>query len=294
MKYIRAIIKSARPIQWTKNIFVFAGLIFSREFTNVDKILISLETFGMFCLLASGIYIFNDIIDLPQDRVHPQKRNRPLASGELPVVLAWVFSVLMAFCGVFWAFSINNAVGVVGVSYLFFQVLYTLFLKHLVIVDILVVSSGFLLRAASGTFAVGVDISQWLILCTSFLALFLVTAKRRQELYRIECEGAEVSRPVMLQYSLSFIDELLVVEAGATITAYALYVFSPDTAIRSGTRFLGLTLPFVIYGIFRYVYLVKVLGKGEAPERIVITDLPLVADFVMWVITVVVLLYFRP
>lgn len=294
MRYIRAIIKSARPIQWTKNVFVFAGLIFAREFTDINKILLSVETFGMFCLLASGIYILNDIFDLPQDRIHPIKCNRPLAKGEFPIWLAWISSVSMIIGGVLWAFSINEAVGIVAVAYSILQLSYTVSLKHFVILDILIVASGFLLRAASGTFSVGANISEWLVLCTSLLSLFLVTAKRRQELYRIENEDAQVSRPVMLKYSIPFIDELLVLEAGATITAYALYAFSPDTATRSGTRFLGLTLPFVVYGIFRYIYLIKVLGKGESPERIVITDLPLVINFILWIATVVVILYFRP
>ncbi len=292
MKYLKAIIKSARPVQWIKNFFVFAGLVFSQEFFNPRNIYLSVEAFFVFCLLASGIYIFNDIVDLPRDRLHPTKRFRPLPAGEVPVWFAGVFSVIFIAAGLVWAFSVDFGLGIIGSVYIVLQILYSVLLKHLVIVDILVVASGFLLRAAAGAVVLGVVVSSWLLLCTSLLALFLVTAKRRQELARVKSNNSPTTRDVLAKYSLSFLDELLSIEVAATITSYSLYVFAPETAARFGTPYMGLSLPFVLYGLFRYLYLVKVVGKGESPERIVVSDAPFVINLLLWVATVFVIIYF--
>ena len=291
-KYISAIIRSARPVQWIKNSFVFAGLVFSQEFFNVQKIKLSLGAFAVFCLLASGIYIFNDIVDLPRDRLHPTKRFRPLPAGEIPVWFAAIFSAAFVIIGLVWGFHINTNLGIIGAVYIGLQILYSLFLKNLVIVDILVVASGFLLRAAAGTVVLNVVISSWLLLCTSLLALFLVTAKRRQELARIKDNNSPFTRKVLGKYSVRFLDELLNIEVAATITSYSLYVFAPETAQRFGTPYMWLSLPFVLYGLFRYLYLVKVAGKGESPEKIVVTDAPFIINLLLWVACVIIIIYF--
>jgi len=292
MRYLTAIVKSMRPVQWIKNFFVFAGLIFSQEFFDLHKVLLSFAAFAIFCLLASGVYIFNDIIDLSADRQHPTKKFRPLPSGQIPVWLASIFAVLFVGAGLIWAFSLDSRLGIVGATYILLQILYSFTLKKLVIVDILVVASGFLLRAAAGAIVINVVISSWLLLCTSLLALFLVTAKRRQELARIISKNSNFTRYVLKSYSLPFLDELITIEVSATITSYSLYVFSPDTASRFHTHYLGLSLPFVLYGLFRYLYLVKVLNKGESPEKIVISDPPFIINLLLWVFSIIIIIYF--
>jgi len=258
----------------------------------LDKLLLSIAAFGVFCLLASGTYIFNYIIDLATDRAHPTKKNRPLPSGELPVWIAAIASVLFIGSGIYWAFSLSAGLGFVGLIYIVLQILYSFLLKRLVIVDILVVASGFLLRAAAGAVVLGVVVSSWLLLCTSLLALFMVTAKRRQELLRVSSNQTAFSRNVLKRYTLPFLDELLVIETAATITTYSLYVFSPETAQRFGTAYLGLSLPFVIYGIFRYLYLVKVTGKGESPEKLVVSDPPFIINLLLWTLSILFIIYF--
>ncbi len=281
-----------RPTQWVKNLFVFAGLIFSQEFLNLQKFLTSTAAFGVFCLIASGIYIFNDIVDLPHDKIHPSKKNRPIPSGRLPIWLAGTVSVLLVCIGLVLSFKIDVKLGFVTGIYVILQILYTLILKKLVIVDILVVASGFLLRAAAGAVVLSVEISSWLLLCTSLLALFLVTAKRRQEVLINKVDNSVPTRPVLESYNISFLDELLAIEAGATLTAYSLYVFAPETAQKFGTPFLGLSLPFVIYGIFRYLYLVKVGGCGESPEKIVLSDAPFLINLLLWMLVIIIIIYF--
>ena len=292
MRVIFGILRSMRPLQWVKNLFVFAGLIFSQEFLNLHKLLLSLSAFGVFCLLASGVYIFNDIIDLPRDRLHPTKRNRPLPSGIVPIWLAALLSPALIVAGIVWAFHLHRGLALVGIIYIALQVLYTLVLKRLVIVDILVVASGFLLRAAAGAVVLDVAISSWLLLCTSLLALFMVTAKRRQELFRLKSEMSETTRDVLLEYNLPFLDEMLTIQAYGAVISYAIYVFDPGTTERFGTPYLGVSLPFVIYGILRYLYLVKVRGSGEAPEKLVISDPIFLINLLLWVATVIVIIYF--
>ncbi len=281
-----------RPLQWVKNLFVFAGLIFSQEFLNIEKLLLSLAAFCVFCLLASGVYMFNDIFDLPKDRLHPTKRNRPLPRGDVPVWLAAVMSVLLISMGILWAFRLHIGLAAIGMAYIVLQILYTLLLKRLVIVDIIVIASGFLLRAAAGAVVLDVAISSWLLLCTSLLALFMVTAKRRQELVRINPEEG-TTRDVLNEYNLPFLDEMLTIQAYGAIISYAIYVFDPGTAQRFGTPYMGLSLPFVIYGILRYLYLVKVKGRGEAPEKIVLSDAVFLINLLLWVTTIITIIYFR-
>jgi len=290
-QYLKAILRSMRPIQWTKNVFVFAGLIFSQEFLNPQKFLTSLSAFGAFCILSSGVYMLNDIADLPFDRLHPQKRKRPLPSGQLPLWLAWVSMVILIAVGLIWSYTLGRGMFLIALSYFILQLLYSVWLKHMVIVDILVIALGFLLRAAAGAVVLSVVISNWLILCTSLLALFMVTAKRRQELWRITSENQHLSRTVMKFYDINFLDQLLTIEAAATLTAYSLYVFSPTTIKNFGTPYLGFSLPFVIYGIFRYFYLVHIDGKGEEPEKLVLSDTPFIINLLLWVATVLTVIY---
>jgi len=292
MRTIVAIIKSMRPLQWVKNLFVFAGLIFAQEFLDIHKLLLSCAAFAAFCLLASGVYLFNDIIDLPHDKVHPRKRERPLPAGELPVWLAALCSFVFIAVGLAWALHLHEGLAIVGMIYIFLQLLYTFILKRLVIVDIIVVASGFLLRAIAGAVVLDVAISSWLLLCTSLLALFMVTAKRRQELIRVIEQGVAPSRDVICQYPQAFLDELLTIEAYGAMLSYAIYVFDPGTAERFGTPYLGVSLPFVLYGILRYLYLVKVGGRGESPERLVVSDPIFLINLLLWVASIIIIIYF--
>ena len=291
MRILSAILKSMRPLQWVKNLFLFAGLIFSQEFLNPQKFFLSILAFCVFCLLASGIYILNDIVDLPQDKLHPTKRKRPLPSGELPLWLAAFVSGFLITIGLVFAFDLNTGFGIVGGIYIILQLLYSYWLKRLVIVDIIVVASGFLLRAIAGAVILEVAISSWLLLCTSLLALFMVTAKRRQELFRIETTDSAVTRDVICQYTLSFLDELLTILAYGAVLSYAIYVFDPGTAQRFGTKYLGLSLPFVLYGMLRYLYLVKVLGRGESPEKLVVSDPTFLINLLLWILSIILVIY---
>ncbi len=281
MRTISAIIKSMRPLQWVKNLFVFAGLIFSQEFLNPQK------------LLASGVYLFNDIVDLPDDKLHPVKKNRPLPSGQIPIWFAALLSIILIAAGLFWSMKLHTGLFLVGATYIVLQILYTFALKKLVIVDIIVVAAGFLLRAAAGAVVINVEISSWLLLCTSLLALFMVTAKRRQELFRIKTNNKPPTRKVMQEYTLPFLDEILAIQGYGAVLTYAIYIFDPSTSARFGTKYLGLTLPFVIYGIFRYLFLVKVEGRGESPEKLVISDPIFLINLLLWIAAIIIIIYFR-
>lgn len=284
-----AIVQSLRPRQWVKNIFVFAGVIFSNNLFYIPFLLRSLYTFGIFCAVASGVYLFNDIIDLPRDRIHPIKRNRPIASGRLPVWFAAVLSGILWLAGSYLAFLITIDLGVLVISYILLHILYTLVLKKVVIWDIIVVSIGFVMRAMAGALAIGVVISSWLLVCTSLLALFLITAKRRSELVLWGDNSGQ--RRVLVDYNISFLDNLMVVLVASTFTAYTLYVFSPATIEHFGGRALGLSIPFVFYGLFRYLLLIMRDDTGESPEKILLTDSPMIINFVVWVAVVVVVIY---
>ena len=279
-----------RPRQWVKNVFVFAALVFAERLTDPAAVLRVCGAFGVFCLLSSAVYLINDVRDREADRLHPQKRRRPIAAGEIAPGTASAVSVVLAVFALFAAFGLSGGFGQVATAYLVLNLGYSFGLKRIVILDVMMVATGFLLRAFAGALVLDVAISRWLMLCTGLLALFLGFVKRRQEIATME-EGS-VTRPILREYSLPFLDQMIAIVTGATVVAYSLYAFSPEVAQKLGTEHLGLTIPFVLFGIFRYLYLVHQRGVGENPTVVVMTDVPLILDVTLWGAAVVIALYF--
>jgi len=281
-----------RPKQWIKNCLVFAALIFSRNVFHSDLVLKAVFAFILFCLVSSAAYILNDILDLKEDRQHPWKRMRPLASGQVPVRLAAVLvGVFLLFSG-FFAWVIQWKLFVCLAAYFIVQMTYSFGLKHVVLWDVMLLSCGFVIRAIAGGMAIGVGVSNWLLLCTFLLALFLALCKRRQELVVLEDKASD-HRPVLAEYSLTFIDSLLSVITGATVVSYALYTVSPEVIRKFHTDRLIFTVPFVLYGIFRYLYLVHQRSLGDNPTQVFFTDVPLLVGIMIWLLSCVFIIYLR-
>lgn len=281
---------SLRPEQWTKNLFVFAGLLFGHRLTHPDSVRVAAETFGVFCALSGTVYLFNDIADRHSDRSHPVKRLRPIASGSLSVPIAAGAGVALGLSATAAAFAIGLSLGVTALLYLGLLLLYSTSLKHVVIVDVLCIAAGFVLRTVGGSVAIGVPVSNWLVICTTLLALFLALAKRRHEIVSL-ADGAVSHRRILGEYSPYFVDQMVSVVTASSLVAYALYTISPDTTARAGTDRLPLTIPFVLYGIFRYLYLVHQKQGGGNPSTLVLTDRPLLACIALWALTAGLLLY---
>jgi len=268
-----------RPRQWIKNLVVIAGLIFSRNTFNVPLLEKTVATFVCFCAVVGPGYLIYDLLDRESDRVHPTKRNRPIASGSLGTGAALVVAAALVTIALAGGFIVDPMLPLLLTAYLALQLLYSLLLKHIVIVDVLVIAAGFLLRAAAGAVVIHVAISPWLVVCAMLLALFLGLAKRRAELALLE-ETAASYRRNLEHYSIELIDQMTSVTAAATLVSYSFYSFSAFEP-----RTMMLTIPFVLYGIFRYLYLVHEHLKGGSPEQILLTDKPLLADIILWVIT---------
>ena len=286
------LLKAMRPHQWTKNLLLFAGVLFSKHLFDLEKLFIASGAFVVFCLVAGGIYIFNDLIDLEQDRRHPLKRGRPLASGLLKPSVALVGSGLALAIGLLGAFRLSFSFGGMVGIYLAQNLLYTKFLKNIVIIDVMMIGFGFVLRAVSGAVVVDVEVSSWLILCTFLLSLFLGFSKRRQELVKLG-EGGKEHRPILAEYSPHFLDVMISIVTGATIMSYALYTMSEQTIQKFQTSRLILTIPFIIYGIFRYLYLMYKQEEGDNPTKILLTDLTIQLDIFLWIVAVVGIIYLR-
>ena len=281
---------SLRPEQWTKNLIVFAGALFGGQLTSAPALGAATGAFLIFCALSGAVYLFNDVADRATDQRHPLKRERPIASGELSPGLAATAGVILGLTGVGAAFAIRPLLGIVAAAYLALLFLYSFVLKHLVIIDALTIAAGFVLRAAAGAIAVAVPISHWLLVCTTLLALFLSFSKRRHELTLL-ADGAIDHRPILNEYSPYLLDQMIAVVTTSTLVAYALYATSAETAQRLGTTRLGLTIPFVLYGIFRYLYLVHQKKGGGSPTALLVTDGPLLACVGLWSLAVAVILY---
>jgi 4-hydroxybenzoate polyprenyltransferase len=289
MPQITAVITALRPKHWVKNIFVFAPAVFGHRILNSADLLSTAAVFGLFCMLSSAIYLINDIADREKDRLHPVKRMRPIAAGSLQVGSAVVLALLLGGTALAGALWLNIEFAQIALGYLVLNLAYSFFLKNVVILDVMVVSSGFLLRVWAGAVAIGVVMSHWLVLCTALIALFLGFVKRRQEISTYT-ESTD-QRPILSEYSLPFLDQLIAILTSTTLLAYMLYAFSPEVAEKLGTRWMGLTLPFVLYGMFRYLYLVHQRGEGESPTSIVLKDKPLMLAVFLWGLTVLAVLY---
>ncbi len=289
---ISALFVSLRPKQWSKNLLVFAGLVFSRNLFDPTNFLRSLAGFVAFCLLSGAVYLVNDLADIESDRVHPLKRFRPIASGRLKPGAARVAAGVAAALALVGGFALDWRFGVIGLAYFLMQLAYSFKLKHMVVLDVMTVAAGFALRAVAGTVLVHVTISPWLFVCTILFALFIALAKRRHELLFLE-GGGTAHRSVLEMYSESLLDQMMAVATSSTVIAYCLYTIAPETVAKFGTHNLMLTVPFVLYGIFRYLYLVYRKEMGGAPEKVLFTDVPLIVDIVLWMVSVVAVLYLK-
>jgi 4-hydroxybenzoate polyprenyltransferase len=277
----RALLVSLRPHQWTKNLVVLAALVLSKHLFDGDAALRAGLAFAIFCALSGAGYLLNDLTDLEQDRLHPRKRLRPLASGTLSVPAARRATVVLF------------VLGLGGAAYVGLNIAYSLGLKHAVILDVLAISIGFVLRAVAGALAIDVVFSDWLLVCTILLALFLSLAKRRHELVTLDATASE-HRRILAEYSPYLLDQMISVVTASCVTAYAFYTMAPDTLEKYRTDRLALTIPFVLYGIFRYLYLVHRRDEGGSPTDVLITDRPLLVAVALWAVTVAVIVYSAP
>jgi 4-hydroxybenzoate polyprenyltransferase len=287
---IALLLVSLRPEQWTKNLFVFAGLIFGHRLDDAGAVALATAAFGIFCALSGAVYLFNDVADREGDGKHPLKRMRPIASGALSPSVAITAGVVLGAGGIAAAAALRPALGVAAAAYIGLLWLYSAALKHVVIIDVLTIAAGFVLRAVAGALAIDVPISQWLLVCTTLLALFLVLSKRRHEL-TILADDAVGHRRILEEYSPYLLDQMVSVVTASSLLAYASYATSPETAERLGTTRLPITIPFVLYGIFRYLYLVHRRHSGGSPSTLLLTDRPLLVCVALWAGSVVALLY---
>jgi 4-hydroxybenzoate polyprenyltransferase len=289
MSLARALVVSLRPYQWIKNLVVLAALAFSKHLFDVDAAARAALAFLVFCALASAVYLVNDILDVEGDRLHPAKRTRPIASGQLPVGPARIAAAVLLGVALAGSLALGPGFQICAGSYAVLGIVYSLSLKHAVILDVLTVALGFVLRAVAGAVAIGVHFSPWLVVCTLLLALFLALAKRRHEL--VSLDDAAAHRSILAEYSPYLLDQMIAVVTASCLTAYAFYTLAPETVEKYKTERLALTIPFVIYGIFRYLYLVHRHDQGGSPGDVLLTDRPLLATVALWAVAMVLIVY---
>jgi 4-hydroxybenzoate polyprenyltransferase len=285
-----SLVRSLRPSQWTKNLIIFAALMFGQRLQDAHSVVYAMAAFAIFCVLSGVVYLLNDIADRESDRRHPIKQHRPVASGELPVPVALGAAVVLAAVALAAAFWLRPAFGAVGAVYLALLAFYSGPLKHLVIIDVLTIAIGFVLRAAAGAIVIGVPISHWLLFLTILLALFLALSKRRHELVLL-AGGATSHRRILEEYTPYLLDQMIAVVTASTLVAYAIYTVSPETVEKFHTQMLGLTLPFPLYGIFRYLYLVHQKEGGGSPAEMLLNDRPLLLCVALWALTAGFIIY---
>jgi len=287
------LLEAMRPRQWTKNVFVFAGIVFARKLTDATSLWESVAAFGLFCLLSSSVYLINDLLDAERDREHPTKRNRPIASGRLAPSLAWTSAVGFAGAAIAASFALTPGFALIAIIYFALNLLYTLVLKHLVILDVLSIAMFFVLRAAAGAAAISVPISHWLLICTILLALFIALSKRRHELVLLE-GNASSHRASLTDYTPYLLDQMISVVTASTLMAYCLYTVDDARTVKEvGSERLIYTIPCVLYGIFRYLYLVHQKGEGGDPDRIIIADRPFLVNALIWTAIAAAAVYWR-
>ncbi|MBN1293425.1 MAG: decaprenyl-phosphate phosphoribosyltransferase [Candidatus Latescibacteria bacterium] len=279
-----------RVRQWTKNIVLFAALIFSHHAHLTSDIIRTAGAFVLFSLVSGAVYIFNDLLDIDQDRKHPIKKNRPIASGRVSITGAIYLMVIILIITIPLSFLLKTGFGVVVSMYIILQGIYTRYLKNKVILDVFVISLGFLLRVIAGALVISVEISNWILVCTMLLALFLALSKRRHELVLLN-QNANDHREILKEYSPYLLDQMIGVVTSATLVAYMIFTLSEETIAKFGDNMI-LTVPFVLYGIFRYLYLVHTKNMGGQPEEILLSDIPLQLDVVAYGVTALIVIYF--
>jgi 4-hydroxybenzoate polyprenyltransferase len=286
---ILGLIRTMRPKQWTKNVFFFAALVFDAKLLDLDYLLPSLAGFVLLCITSGTVYLINDLVDLDKDRRHPLKRHRPLASGQLSRAVAIVAAVVFILIGQPLGYLLDPDFGLVLTGYLLLQIAYSFILKNLVLIDVLAIATGFVLRVGAGVVMVDVQrFSPWLYVCMTFLALFLGLGKRRHELNLLKAD-ANNHRAILDQYSVALLDQLITIVVAGTIIAYALYTFSAEGLPEN--HLMMLTIAFVVYAHFRYLYLIHVKGEGGAPEEILLGDLPFILNALAWGVSVIAIFY---
>lgn len=291
MPALIGVVRIMRPKQWTKNVLIFAGLVFDGQLFNRESFTIVTVSFVLLCFAASTIYVINDLADIERDRQHPRKKNRPLPSGQLPVPVAIAAAFLLPVLSIGAASLYNPRYALVLILYVALNILYSFWVKHIVLLDILTVTAGYVLRVAAGVLVIEVDrFSPWLYVCTALLALFLIIAKRRQELIMMGDTANDV-RPIFRQYNLPLLDDLLRMVMTGILIAYILYTIEAPSLLLGGNNLALITIPFVMYGLFRYLYLIHVKGEGSAPDEVIFRDRPLLATLLLWGLTFVVILY---
>lgn len=278
-----------RPKQWTKNVLIFAALVFDRQLFQLEPVLRTGAGFLLLCLASSTIYLMNDIADIEQDRQHPKKKFRPLASGSLSVHIAATAALLFALIAIAASFALNPGFGTILFLYLIINLFYSFWLKHIPIIDVMLVASGFVLRVGAGVSLITVErFSPWLYVCTTLLALFVSFGKRRAEI-RLLADKANSHRRVLDGYSITLLDQLIGIVSATTIMAYSLYTFSAENL--PDNHLMMLTIPFVLYGIFRYLYLIQIEDAGGAPDELILSDYPLLATFILWGLLSILIMY---
>jgi 4-hydroxybenzoate polyprenyltransferase len=287
-----SLLVSLRPDQWTKNLIVFAALIFAVKLFDPAALANASAAFLIFCALSGAVYLINDVSDREQDRQHPIKRLRPIAAGELSPGAALTAATVLGATALAAAWTLRPAFGVAAASYLALFVVYTRSLKHIVILDVMAIAIGFVLRAVAGGLVINVHVSNWLLVCTMLGALFLGLAKRRHEITLL-AEGAKGHRRILEEYDPYLLDQMIGVVAAATMVAYIIYCASPETHAYFGTEWMVLTTPFPIYGLFRYLYLVHRKAGGGSPSDMLLSDRPLLACVLLWGLTSIAIIY-RP
>jgi len=291
MSIVQDIAQSMRPRQWTKNLLVFAAILFAGKAGDMEAVRQVVAGFAAFCLLSGAVYLLNDSLDADRDRLHPQKCNRPIAAGRIPVYEGLLLAVFFGLFGLTVSYFITYGFFITSVLYLLLTTAYTLWLKHVVILDVLAVSLGYVLRAVAGAEAISVEISPWLVICTLLLTLFLAMAKRRSEIVEFE-EDAVNHREALREYSPQLLDQMIAVVTASTVVTYCLYTVDTRTLQVVGTQNLVYTVPLVLYGIFRYLYLMHQKKLGGQPDQLLLTDAPLLLTVVLYAATVGVILYF--
>ena len=284
-----ALLKTMRPRQWPKNIFIFAALVFDQQLFNVDSLIRTVMGFALFCLISSSVYILNDILDVEADKQHPDKKNRPIPSGQLPISVAWIAVGVFVILTAGLSYLLAPGFELVVLIYFVLNIAYSIWLKHIPIVDVFIIATGFVLRVHAGVTLISVErFSPWLYVVMTLLSLFLGFGKRRAELALLT-DDASSHRKVLDGYTLPLLDQYIMIVSGTTIVAYSLYTFSAPNVPENHSMML--TIPFMVYAIFRYMYLIEVKHAGGAPEEILLSDRPFQLSMFLWGIVVIVIFY---
>ncbi len=287
---LKYIFKAMRPRQWTKNVFVFAALVFDRQLFNIQSLERTLLTFVIFCLVSSSVYLINDVMDIKADRIHPVKKNRPIASGKVPVRVAIIASILLVLVSLIGSYFLSFGLLAIVAVYFVLNLAYSKWLKHMPIIDVLVIAACFVLRVAAGVSVIQVErFSPWLYVVTTLFALYIGFGKRRAELMVLVPENGQSHRKVLSGYSIEFVDQLITIVSSTTIIAYSLYTFSAPNL--PANHAMMLTIPFVLYGIFRYLSIMQINKMGGEPEELLLKDRPLQITIFLWATSIMIIFY---